>query len=68
MVGSGSTAAAIREELRTGLPVSGSFHSEKDQGTIKYLEKLPKNNPNADPMDRAAAENVLADIKDALGL
>jgi hypothetical protein len=66
-VGSGSTAAAIRQELATGVSVGGVFHSQKGTDSIKFLERWLKNNPNASRADRAAAENVLLDLKDALG-
>ncbi|MFL6332512.1 MAG: DUF4157 domain-containing protein [Pyrinomonadaceae bacterium] len=36
-VGSGSTAAAIREELSTGMPTKGTFHLQKGQENLKKL-------------------------------
>ncbi len=65
-VGSGSTAAAVRHELATGQPVGGAFHSQKAKDSIVFLERWLKNNPEATPGDRAAAENVIRDLKDAL--
>ena len=65
-VGSGSTAAAVREELRTGQPVKGFWHSQKAENTIVSLERWLRNNPQATPGDRAAAENVILDMRAAL--
>ena len=62
-VGSGSTADAIT----TGEPVGGGWHSTKGEGYIIALEKWLTKNPTASSSDRAAAENVLLDLKDALG-
>lgn len=65
-VGSGSTAAAVRSELATGKPTRGVWHSQKAQNRIRQLEKWLRNNPEATPGDRAAAENVIRDLKNAL--
>jgi RHS repeat-associated protein len=66
-VGSGSTADAIRYELRTGKPVEGVWHSTKGEEFITALTRWLKQNPNALPGDRAAAENVILDLRNALG-
>lgn len=66
-VGSGSTADAIRHELATGEAVGGSFHSQKGADSIRALEKWLGNNPTARPGDRTAAENVILDLRNALG-
>ncbi len=65
-IGSGSTAAAIRNEIKTGLPTKGTWHSQKGQDSIRGLEKWLGNNPTASPGDRAAAENIIKDMRDAL--
>ena len=65
-VGSGSTAAAVRHELATGEPVKGRNHIQKAQNMVVALERWLHNNPTASPGDRAAAENVLRDMQDAL--
>ena len=67
-VGSGSTGDAIRHELATGESVGGAFHSQKGEDSIRALEKWLKNNPTASPGDKAAAENIILDLKEALGL
>jgi hypothetical protein len=66
-VGTGSTADAVRYERETGEMVRGRDHIDKGRRTIKYLEKWLRNNPTADSGDRAAAENVLRDLKNAFG-
>ncbi|WP_156962168.1 VENN motif pre-toxin domain-containing protein [Candidatus Paracaedibacter symbiosus] len=71
-VGSGSTAAAVRSERATGLPIGGKSHTQKaKEGVValgKWLGKkensLPENRPL--PGDRAAAENVIKDLLDSL--
>ena len=65
-IGNGSTAAAVRHELATGKPVGGVFHTQKAQDMIRALEKWLRSNPEATPGDRAAAENVIKDLRDAL--
>ncbi|MDP2192976.1 MAG: DUF637 domain-containing protein [Alphaproteobacteria bacterium] len=66
IVGSGSTAAALREEIRTGTKVGGKDHYQKAEDGITYLKKWLTNNPTAYSGDRAAAENVLKDLLDAV--
>jgi hypothetical protein len=65
-VGSGSTAAAVRQELATGLPISNRYHTQKAEESIVSLERWLQNNSTARPGDRAAAENVIRDLQDAL--
>jgi hypothetical protein len=65
-VGNGSTAAAVRQELRTGLPVNGSFHSQKAQDAITHLERQLRRT-NLSSSDRRTIENVVRDLRNALG-
>jgi hypothetical protein len=65
-IGSGSTAASARHEILTGELVKGKSHIQKSQDGMRYLEKWLRNNPTARPGDRAAAENMLKDLRDAL--
>lgn len=65
-VGSGSTAAAVRQERATGGTVGGRTHTQKAEGYVKFLERWLEKNPTASPGDRAAAENVLRDLRNAL--
>lgn len=64
--GSGSTAAAVRQELQTNKPVGGAFHSQKARDSIVELRRWIAQNPTARPGDRAAAENVIRDMSNAL--
>jgi hypothetical protein len=66
-VGSGSTADAIRHEKATGEMVGGKTHTQKGENDLVALKKWLKNNPTADSGDRAAAENIIKDLNDALG-
>ncbi len=66
-IGSGSTAAAIRHELATGGKVFGRLHSKKGGDMINALEKWLRSNPTARPGDRAAAENIIKDLRNAFG-
>jgi RHS repeat-associated protein len=65
-VGSGSTAAAVRHEAATGRPVGGRFHTQKAQDSVIRLQRWLSRNPTASHGDRAAAENVLRDLQNAL--
>ncbi len=62
-----SLANVVRYELATGKPVQGKFHLEDAVYAIEQLENWIKENPTASSNDRAAAENVLLDLKDAIG-
>ena len=66
-IGSGSTAAAVRQELASGQPVGSVYHSQKAQDNIVALQKSLDKNPTASPGDRAAAENIIRDMTNALG-
>jgi hypothetical protein len=65
-VGSGSTAAAARHEILTGESVGGKQHIQKVADQTNRLEKWIISNPTAAAGDRAAAQNILLDLKDAL--
>lgn len=65
-IGSGSTAAAIRHELATGKPTREAWHSKKAEDRIRNLERWLRKNPHATHGDRAAAENVIRDMQNAL--
>ncbi|WP_316355615.1 hypothetical protein [Candidatus Neptunichlamydia sp. REUL1] len=47
--------------------VIGKFHSQKGRERITQIEKWLRNNPSASHGDRAAAENIIKDILNALG-
>ena len=65
--GSGSTADAARHELATLQQVKGKYHIEKCHDSIRFLERWLDKNPTATPGDRAIAENLILDLKDAIG-
>ncbi len=65
-IGMGSTADAIRNELKTGQATYGRFHSQKGQEYVRALEKWLQKNPNASAADRAAAQQMLDDLNSAL--
>ena len=66
-VGSGSTADAVREEIRTGRPVGGvSGHTQKANEQIGKLKDWIRDNPNASAQDIRSAENMIIDMDDAL--
>ena len=64
-VGTGTTADAVRNELATGLPTGGKFHSEKAQIYINGLNNVLKQDLTAS--DRLVAQSLLDDLVNALG-
>jgi filamentous hemagglutinin len=66
-IGNGSTAAAVRHEIATGLPVLGREHSQKARDYIVALERFIRRNPNSSANDIRAAQNVIRDLRNALG-
>lgn len=67
-VGTGTTADAIRHELRTGRQVFGRTHMEKGQGYLRGLERWLRQNPGASYRDRLIAQTLADDLRDALGI
>ena len=66
VVGSGSTADAVRYELRTGELLSPSGHSMKAQQNIVALTKRI-NSGELNSFDRSTAEHIIRDLLQALG-
>ena len=67
--GSGSTANAVRHEILTGEKVGGRDHRQKAENTADYLRnwlRQNENNSNVPVIDKAAAQNVLKDLENAL--
>jgi len=64
-VGTGTTADAVRNELTTGLPTAGTFHSEKAKIYTNDLSNVLKTDISA--TDRLVANSLLDDLVDALG-
>ena len=65
-IGSGSTADAIRQEIYTGTPVGGRFHSQKGQQYVNALTSWIRKNPNASANDISTAQLLLNDLTNAL--
>lgn len=65
-IGNGSSAAAVRYEIEFARPVKGKFHTSKAEQRLKAIEGWLKRNPTAKAGDRAAAENVISDLREAL--
>jgi hypothetical protein len=64
-VGNGTTAAAVRNELETGLPTNGTFHSLKAEQAISSLKKL-MGSPQLSEWDRQVASKLLSELQNAL--
>jgi RHS repeat-associated protein len=65
-IGQGTTADALRYELATGLSVFGKSHAGKAQQYANALTNWLRANPNAARADRALAEALLRDLRNAL--
>ncbi|UNE62697.1 hemagglutinin repeat-containing protein [Xanthomonas oryzae] len=68
-IGSGSTADAVRYEMRTGEMVGGRSHSQKAQDYIRALQRWGNENdgnPNVSSIDKDYARKVIEDMKNAL--
>ena len=66
-VGDGTTMDAVRNELRTGRPTEGVFHSEKAQQSINALNRWLRNQgPQASREDRLWAWRLRAELQKAL--
>ena len=65
-IGSGSSAAAVREENTFGQRVKGKLHTVKSEEMLGSFVTRLRTHPTAAPGDRAAAENIVKDMKDAL--
>jgi hypothetical protein len=65
-VGSGSTADAVRNELRTGLATHGTFHFDKAREYINALTNWLNQTSGAAAEDIAAARALIQDLTRAL--
>ena len=65
-IGDGSTAAAIKHELKTGKLVGGKSHITKGMERLKNLERI-LNNKNLNKKDHKIAQKLYNDLKKALG-
>ena len=66
VIGTGSTADAVRNELKTGSPTYGKFHSDKAKQYINALNSWIKKTPNALQADIDAANLLKQDLQNAL--
>lgn len=64
--GDGTTMDAIRHELRTGETVHNRRHVIKGEETLRGLERWLRQNPDASPDDRRIAQQLAAEIREAL--
>jgi filamentous hemagglutinin len=64
-VGTGTTADAVRNELDTGQPTGGLFHSQKATEYSNALNKLLKTG-NLDAHDQIVARSLVQDLKNSL--
>lgn len=64
--GDGSTADALRYEMRTGKLLSKTGHRHKVEVSIKLFREWLDNHPNASHLDRATARAVLNDLVRAI--
>lgn len=65
-IGNGSTADAIKHELKTGELVGGKSHIQKGKERLKNLENILKNK-NLNKKDRKIAQKLYNKLKKALG-
>jgi len=61
----GGTAGAVRHELKTGELVGGKSHLQKGRERVVRLERILAQE-NLSPDDRALAERILHDLREAL--
>lgn len=64
--GNASVAAVVRQELSSGRPVGCAYHTIKASDGIAELRQWLIRNPTSKPGDRAAAENLIIDLSNAL--
>ena len=65
-IGTGSTADAIRHEKQCDVLLSPKGHAQKGEDYLKALKDWLDSHPDASPEDRAAADDVVRDLEDAL--
>lgn len=65
-IGTGSTADAVRNELATGRPTGGTFHSDKAGQYIKALKNWLNDKLSASQYDKLAAQSLQCDLESAL--
>jgi len=66
IVGNGTTMDAVRNELMTGLPMNGKFHSTKAEELINRLNRRLRAQGISDS-EAAIAKALIEDLENALG-
>jgi hypothetical protein len=67
-VGDGTTMDAVRNELRTGRPTEGKFHTEKAQNELGALRRwIDRYGSTASRQDRLAAWQLRTELENLLG-
>lgn len=66
-IGSGTTADAIRHEIKTGETVHGYLHTQKGQGLLRGLNNWVKVHSDASVKDTNLAKSMVKDLQSALG-
>lgn len=67
-VGNGTTMDAVRNELLTGRPTNGVFHSDKARQAVQALDRwIRQYGPEASRADRLQAHRLRAELLKALG-
>ena len=65
-IGNGTTMDAVRNEIKTGLPTNGKFHSIKAQETINRLQRRLRAG-DLTPAETNIANELIKDLQNALG-
>lgn len=66
-IGNGTMMYAIANELKTGLPTAGKFHSIKGQDSLNGLNNWLARNPSAPYQDRLVAQSLADELSAVLG-
>lgn len=65
-IGNGTAMDAVRNEIKTGLPTNGKFHSIKAQETINRLQRRLRAG-DLTPAETNIANELIKDLQNALG-
>ena len=64
-IGNGTTMDAVRNELKTGLPTNGKFHTQKINDYLNALQKRLRAGDLND-YDKSVVNSLIEDINKAL--
>lgn len=65
-IGNGTTMDAVRNEVLTGRPTGGRFHTTKAMETLQGLQNWLNRNPGASQGDREVAQRLILELSNAL--